>query len=130
MIVCHSALLLSLGNCLSHLTQGPCRMYCVHVLYTTGITMYCIYTCTFNTVPQIVEEQHCFQTLWKSKEVIVEISCQFKLSSKITLKALFCSRACRSLNCHLYKNRLMHCPAFIVAVHLHCSTRGAVLLVA
>ena len=84
----------------------------------------------FNTVPQIVEEQHCFQTLWKSKEVIVEISCQFKLSSKITLKALFCSRACRSLNCHLYKNRLMHCPAFIVAVHLHCSTRGAVLLVA
>ena len=56
----------SLGNCLSHLTQGPCRMYCVHMLYTTGITMYCIYL-YFNTVPQIVEEQHCFQTLWKSK---------------------------------------------------------------
>ena len=102
MIVCQSALLLSgqLSQSLDPRALQDVLCTCVvhhwyhYVLY---IHLY------FNTVPQIVEEQHCFQTLWKSKEVIVEINCQFKLSSKITLKALFCSRACRSLNCHLYK---------------------------
>ena len=38
-IVCHSAPFVLSGQLSqSGLTQGPCRMYCVHVLYTTGIT--------------------------------------------------------------------------------------------
>ena len=83
------------------------------ILYTSGITILYIHM-YFNTVPQIVEEQHCFQTLWKYNDTLLKsIVHQFKLSSKITLKALFCSRDCWSLNCILYK-RFVHCPA------LHC----------
>ena len=64
------------------------------ILYTSGITILYIHM-YFNTVPQIVEEQHCFQTLWKYKDTLLKsIVHQFKLSSKITLKALFCSRGC------------------------------------
>ena len=64
------------------------------ILYTSGITILYIHM-YFNTVPQIVEEQHCFQTPWKYKDTLLKsIVHQFKLSSKITLKALFCSRGC------------------------------------
>ena len=64
------------------------------ILYTSGITILFIHM-YFNTVPQIVEEQYCFQTLWKYKNALLKsIVHQFKLSSKITLKALFCSRGC------------------------------------
>ena len=52
------------------------------ILYTSGITI--LYThLYFNTVPQIVEEQHCFQTLWKYKihcwsQLCINSNCQAK----------------------------------------------------
>ena len=49
------------ANCLSHLTQGPCRMYCVQVLYTTGITMYCMYTCTLTPSLRLLKNSIVFK---------------------------------------------------------------------
>ena len=49
----------------SGLTQGPCRMHCICIVHQVSQLLYIhMY---FNTVPQIVEEQHCFQTLWNLK---------------------------------------------------------------
>ena len=89
MIVCHSALLLS-GQIVSQsldpraLQDALCIYIC---LYTTGITILYIHL-YFNTVPQIVEEQHCFSNTLEIQKYMVEINCT---SSKITPKTLFCS---------------------------------------
>ena len=103
---------------------------CTHVVhhwyhYVLYVHLY------FNTVPQIVEEQDCFQTLWKSKRN----NCCNQLSNHIVKQnhsktiVLFTGLSKSKLSS--VQKRFVHCPAsFIVAVHLHCSTRGAVLLVA
>ena len=84
------------------------------ILYTSGITILFIHM-YFNTVPQIVEEQHCFQTLWKYKNTLLKsIVHQFKLSSKNHSKSIVLFK--RLLKSQLYSvhERFVHCPA------LHC----------
>ena len=82
---------------LSDLTQGPCRMHCIHqvsqVLY---IHMY------FNTVPQIVEEQHCFQTLCNLNTLFHKNHCKDQ-----QLKTCFVQEIVSSGK-NLYK-RSVHC---------------------
>ena len=85
------------------------------ILYTSGITILFIHM-YFNTVPQIVEEQHCFfQTLWKYKKYIVEINCaSIQIVKQNHSKSIVLFK--RLLKSQLYSvhERFVHCPA------LHC----------
>ena len=84
------------------------------ILYTSGITILFIHM-YFNTVPQIVEEQHCFSNTLEIQKYIVEVNCaSIQIVKQNHSKSIVLFK--RLLKSQLYSvhERFVHCPA------LHC----------
>ena len=85
----------SLGNCLSvTCPKGPAG--CIVYTCCTPLVSLCIVynTCILTPSLRLLKNSVVFKHSGNLKEIIVETNCQITLSSKITPKALFCSRAC------------------------------------